>query len=211
MERGEGFRYNLTRGCFHGEAGGGLTRSRISYTIGLWSLFSFLWLFLSWKCWGCGRWNSGKNRESGLIIESSWFDVPAGCYRGMGHSSIVIHHMISLLSAYISNFSNIRQWKIALTEKSIAVSIVAVQSPSRVRLFATPWTAACWTSLSLTISRNYPSSCPLNRWSHPTISSSVISFSSCLQTFPEIGPFWMSRSSHQVAKVLELQLQHQSF
>ena len=30
----------------------------------------------------------------------------------------------------------------------------------------------------------YPNSCPLSRWCHPTISSSVIPFSSCLQSFP---------------------------
>ena len=30
----------------------------------------------------------------------------------------------------------------------------------------------------------YPNSCPLSRWCHPTISSSVVPFSSCLQSFP---------------------------
>ena len=35
-------------------------------------------------------------------------------------------------------------------------------------------------------------SCPLNRWCHPTISSSVIPFSSCLQSFPESGSFPIS-------------------
>ena len=39
---------------------------------------------------------------------------------------------------------------------------VIVQSPSRVQLFATPWTAACQTSLSLTISRNLPKFLSLN-------------------------------------------------
>ena len=34
--------------------------------------------------------------------------------------------------------------------------------------------------------------CPLSRWCHPTISSSVISFSSCLQSFPASGSFLMS-------------------
>ena len=57
-------------------------------------------------------------------------------------------------------------------------------------------------------------SCPLSRWCHPAISSSVIPFSSCLQSFPASGSQhqhqWVS-SSHQVVKVLELQLQHQSF
>ena len=32
-------------------------------------------------------------------------------------------------------------------------------------------------------------SCPLSRWCHPTISSSVVPFSSCLQSFPESGSF----------------------
>ena len=32
--------------------------------------------------------------------------------------------------------------------------------------------------------RVYSNSCPLSRWYHPTISSSVIPFSSCLQSFP---------------------------
>ena len=39
----------------------------------------------------------------------------------------------------------------------------------------------------------YPNSCPLSRWCHPTISFSVISFSSCLQSFPESGSFQKSQ------------------
>ena len=41
--------------------------------------------------------------------------------------------------------------------------------------------------------RVYPNSCPLSRWCHPTISSSVIPFSSCLQSFPASGSFQMSQ------------------
>ena len=59
--------------------------------------------------------------------------------------------------------------------------------------------------------RVYPNSCPLSRWCHPAISSSVIPFSSCPQSFPAYGLFKWVSSSHQVAKVLEFQLQHQSF
>ena len=33
----------------------------------------------------------------------------------------------------------------------------------------------------------YPNSCPLSQWCHPTISSSVVPFSSCLQSFPASG------------------------
>ena len=51
---------------------------------------------------------------------------------------------------------------------------------------------------------------PLSQWCHPAISSSVIPFS-CLQFSQHQGLFkWLS-SSHQVAKVPKLQLQHQSF
>ena len=39
----------------------------------------------------------------------------------------------------------------------------------------------------------YPSSCPLSRWCHPNISSSVVPFSSCLQSFPASGSFKMSQ------------------
>ena len=37
----------------------------------------------------------------------------------------------------------------------------------------------------------YPNSCPLSRWYHPTISSSVVPFSSCLQSFLASGSFQM--------------------
>ena len=39
----------------------------------------------------------------------------------------------------------------------------------------------------------YSNSCPLNQWCHPTISSSVIPFSSCPQSFPASGSFQMSQ------------------
>ena len=41
--------------------------------------------------------------------------------------------------------------------------------------------------------RAYLNSCPLSWWCHPAISSSVIPFSSCLQSFPESGSFPMSQ------------------
>ena len=39
----------------------------------------------------------------------------------------------------------------------------------------------------------YSNSCPLSQWCHPTISSSVVPFSSCLQSFPESGSFQISQ------------------
>ena len=72
----------------------------------------------------------------------------------------------------------------------------SVQSVSHVWLWATPWTAACQASLSITnstqiMSLHKPMS--LSRWCHPTISSSVVPFSSRLQSFPASGSFPMNR------------------
>ena len=87
----------------------------------------------------------------------------------------------------------------------------SVQSLSCVRLFATPWTATYQASLSIANSQSLPKlmsielvmpsnhlilSCP----SPPTFN-----------LFQHQGLFQRVSSSHQVAKVLEFQLQHQSF
>ena len=41
--------------------------------------------------------------------------------------------------------------------------------------------------------RVYTNSCPLSQWCHPTILSSFVPFSSCLQSFPASGSFQMSQ------------------
>ena len=58
--------------------------------------------------------------------------------------------------------------------------------------------------------RAYSNSCPSSGWCHPTISSSVVPFSSCLQSLPELGSFPVSQLFTSVVKVLEFQFQHQS-
>ena len=60
----------------------------------------------------------------------------------------------------------------------------SVQSLSRVRLFVTPWTAVRQASCPSPTPRAHSNSCPLSRWCHATISSSVVPFSSLLQSFP---------------------------
>ena len=49
----------------------------------------------------------------------------------------------------------------------------------------------------------HPNPCPLSWWCHPTISSSVIPFSSALNLSQHQGLFKWVSSAHQVAKVLE--------
>jgi len=69
----------------------------------------------------------------------------------------------------------------------------SVQSLSHVRLFETPWTAARQASLSIIDSQSFLNSCPSSQWCHPTISSSVVPFSTCLQYFPASESFPMSQ------------------
>ena len=59
-------------------------------------------------------------------------------------------------------------------------------------LFVVPCTAARQASLSITNSQSLPK-LMLSWWRHPTISSSVVSFSSCPQSFPASGSFQMSQ------------------
>ena len=88
---------------------------------------------------------------------------------------------------------------------------IVVQSLSRVQLFVIPWTAARQASLSIT-----------NSWSPPKpMSIELVMPSNRLilccpllllpSIFPSIRVFFKVSSLHQVAKVLELHLQHQSF
>ena len=81
----------------------------------------------------------------------------------------------------------------------------SVQSPSHVQLFGTPWIPAGQTSLSIQTHVHWvrwvglptpgvhPNPCPLSWWCHPAISSSVVPFSSCPQSFPASGSFQMSQ------------------
>ena len=74
-----------------------------------------------------------------------------------------------------------------------AYQFSSVQSLSHVWLFATPWTATHQASLSFTNSWSLLKLVCIEAWCHPTISSSVIPFSSCPQSFPASGSFPLSQ------------------
>ena len=81
---------------------------------------------------------------------------------------------------------------------------------SHVQLFVTPWTAACRASLPQS-PRVCSNSCPLSQWCHPTISSSVVPFSSCPQSFPASGLSQWVGSLHQVVlKYCSFSIRHSS-
>ena len=111
-------------------------------------------------------------------------------------------------------------WRIPWIEKSGRLQSMALKriwhsssvqfSCSVVSDSATSWTAAGQTSLSITTPRAF--SCPSLHWCHPTISFSVVPPSPpAFSLSQHQGLFQWVISSHQVAKVLERHLQHQSF
>ena len=90
------------------------------------------------------------------------------------------------------------------------ICTVIVQSLIPVRLFETSWTAACQAFLSFTISWNLLKLMSIELVMPANHLTSVAPFSSCHQSFSHQGLFQRVGSSSQVAKVLQLQLQHQS-
>ena len=73
------------------------------------------------------------------------------------------------------------------------ITIRSDQLLSCVRLFATPWIAACQASLSITNSQSSLRLMSISQWCHQAISSSVVLFASCPQSLPASEPFPMSQ------------------
>ena len=116
---------------------------------------------------------------------------PSICHEVMGPDAmILVFWMFSFEPASLQGFSS-------------------VQSLSHVQLFVTPWTTARQASLSITNSRSPPKPMSIKSVisSHPLSSPSP----PALNLSQHQGLFQWVSSSHQVAKVLEFQLQHQSF
>ena len=116
-------------------------------------------------------------------------------------------------SKWYSNHSVLTPATISLGTALVFLSdeFSSVQSLSHVRLFATPWITACQASLSITNSR---SSLKLTSIESVMPSSHLILYRSLLLLPPipaASGFFQWVNSAHEVAKVLEFQLQHQSF
>ena len=109
-----------------------------------------------------------------------WWDIMAEA--GHFHGNMLRYDVLwEILGLY---------WKVAQNMVFLA-SFSSVQSLSGVRLFATPWIAACQASLSITNSNS--NSRPSSRWCHPAILSSFVPFSSCPQSLPALESFPMSQ------------------
>ena len=104
-------------------------------------------------------------------------------------------------------------WRLGLFMLGLLVQFSSVQLLSRVWLFATLWTTAHQASLSITNSWSLPKLMSIHQVGHAIQPSHPLSSPSspALNPSHHQGLFKWVSSSHQVAKVLEFQLQHQSF
>ena len=100
-----------------------------------------------------------------------------------------------LISAvpFVLLFSYVLTYFIYYYKYHRSINTAAVQLLSHVQLFVTPWTAACQASLSFTISQSSLKLKSIESVMPSTISSSVVPFSSCLQSSPASGSFLMSQ------------------
>ena len=107
--------------------------------------------------------------------------------------------IVFLPSSSDCNFWKLSQWchhfskALQKCQRHHASTLGSVQSLSRVWLFAAPRIAARQASLSFTVSRSLLKLMSLSWWCHPAISSSVLPFSSCPQSFPASGSFRVSQ------------------
>ena len=94
----------------------------------------------------------------------------------------------------MATHSSILVWRIQWTEEAGGLQSSSVQFSCSV-VSDSLWSHGLQharLSCPLPTLRVCSSSCPSGWWCHPTISSSVIPFFSCLQSFPESGSFQMS-------------------
>ena len=165
--------------------------------------------------WLCGQ-NPKTNRgisRSGLVLLNSWtYEICSGNCQMLGPAKfsvtlfgtrVALFHehedpCASDLCAgspgclgclFTSCHSVLREFHLIILSPH---QFSSVQSLSHVRLFVTPWTAAPKPPCPSPTPGVYSDSCPLSQWCHPAISSSVIPFSSHLQSFPALGSFPVS-------------------
>ena len=145
---------------------------------------------------GFPRWLSGKefacHGDTGLILGS-------GRSPGEGNGN-------ELKYSCLGNPVDREAWQAIIHGVTREFDMTSVQSLSRVWLFATPWTAARQASLPITNQSLLKVSDAIQP-SHSLLSPSSPTFN----LFQHQGFLQWVNSSHQVAKVLEFQLQHQSF
>ena len=87
----------------------------------------------------------------------------------------------------------ITSWQIDRETVETVADFILGEAPKSLQMVITPWTAAHRAPCPSPTPRACSHSSPSSQWYHPTISSSVIPFSSCLQSFSIPGCFPMSQ------------------
>ena len=144
------------------------------------------------QCWTWLKWLSSSSSNP---LQYSDLDNSMDCTCTV--------HVVTKSRTWLSDFhfhkyqrNTIRHTRKSLgifTFYTICFQFNSVQSLSRVWLFETPWTTARQPPCPSATPGVHPNSCVSSQWCHPAISSSVIPFSSCLQSFPASGSFQMSQ------------------
>ena len=108
------------------------------------------------------------------------------CWLYTASPSLATKNVINLISV-------LTIWWCPCVKSSLVLLFNSVQSLSRVQLFEIHGLQHARLPCPSPTPRACPNSCPLSQWCHPPISSSVILFSSCLQSFPASGSFPFSQ------------------
>ena len=139
-----------------------------------------------------------------LGLEPVLVFFPGLAFPNFKHTEWLLHEVIPTTALFsLSSLQGSITYGAARTHR-VAHSSLLLFSISAVSNSFQPFGPQCATfpcpSLSPGVVSN---SCLLSWRCHPTISSCVVPFSSCLQSFPASGSFPMSWLLHQVSKVLK--------
>ena len=108
-------------------------------------------------------------------------------------------HMKRCSTIYVT-----REFQIKMRYHYTVIQFSSVQWLSSVRLFVTPWTAACQASLFINNSQSLLKFMSNRSVMPSNISALVIPFSFCLQSFPATGSFQMSQFFASGGKSIEV-------
>ena len=171
----------------------------------LWSIF--------WLGTACGKHNLGADGFLSLsdfyfILHYSWFAVSCRfkAFNKVIQLYICVYLFVRLFShiVYCRTLSRV----LVLYSRSLLIQFSLSVMSNSLRPHGLQDARLPCPSPTL---RACSDSCPSSQWCHPTVSSSVISFSSCLQSFQASGSFQISQFFASGGQRLEFQLQHQSF
>ena len=158
----------------------GFSRQEYWSGVPLPSPITFIWKYKKWKltysdkelisvCWGKRKWREGgiNMRHEETFGDGDRFIILIEVIFSQMYTCVKIHPTLCAVSVQFSwSVMSNSLWPHGLQHARLPC-------PS-----STP--RAC------------SNSCPSSQWCHPTISSSIIPFSFCLQSFPASGPFAMS-------------------